>query len=32
MFKGFGPATELMQIYSLTEGFECEDCGLRELQ
>ena len=26
MFHGFGPATELMQIYSLTEGCECEDC------
>ena len=32
MFKGFGPATELMQIYSLTEGFECEDCGFNFIE
>ena len=32
MFKGFGPATELMQIYSLTGGFECEDCGFNFIE
>ena len=32
MFNGYGPATELMQIYSLTGGFECEDCGFNFIE
>ena len=32
MFKGFGPAIELMQIYSLTGGIECEDCGFNFIE
>ena len=27
MFQGWGHASELMGIYSLTGGFECGDCG-----
>ena len=32
MFKGYGPATELMQIYHLTGGFECDDCGFNFIE